>query len=104
MNFWDCFNTIGVLMPIRGYEFIIYTGDSAPVACRQPRCRMYESPILQNQIEAQKSQGLLEYDDGPWAAKPILAAKPHQEEVYFKNYIWRMAINYRRLNQVTKPF
>jgi hypothetical protein len=33
-----------------------------------------------------------------------VVAKPHQEEVHFKDYIWRMAINYRRLNQVTKPF
>jgi hypothetical protein len=65
---------------------------------------MYESPIMQKKIDALKSQGLLEYDDGPWSSKSILAAKTHQEEVNFKDYICRMAINYRCLDQVTKPF
>jgi hypothetical protein len=59
-------------MPIRGYEFIIDTGNMAPVECHQPRYGMYESPILQQQIDALKSQWLLEYDDGPWAANAIL--------------------------------
>jgi hypothetical protein len=45
-----------------------------------------------------------EYDTGPWGAKSILAEKPRQEQVHFKDYIWRMALNYRKLNQVTKPF
>jgi hypothetical protein len=50
------------------------------------------------------SQGLLEYDDEPWAAKTTLVAKPYHEEVNFKYYIWRMAINNRRINQFSKPF
>jgi hypothetical protein len=79
-------------------------GYVAPVSYRQPRYGMYEAPILQKQIDALKSQGMLEYDTGPWGAKDVLAAKPHEEQVHFKDYIWRMAINYRKLNQVTKLF
>jgi hypothetical protein len=36
---------------------------------------MYESLILQKQIDALKIRELLEYDDGPWAANEILATK-----------------------------
>jgi hypothetical protein len=65
---------------------------------------MYEALILQKQIDVLKSHGMLEYDTGHWGAKASLAEKPHQEQVHFKDYIWRMDINYRKLNQVTKPF
>jgi hypothetical protein len=56
-DFWDFFDPSGVLRPIRSYEFIIYTGDVDPVACHQPWYGMFESPILQNQIDVLKSQG-----------------------------------------------
>jgi hypothetical protein len=73
-DFWDWFDPSGVIRPIRGYEFI-YTDDSALLACYQTQYGMYESLILQKQIDTLKSQGLLEYEDGPWASKAILAAK-----------------------------
>jgi hypothetical protein len=47
---------------------------------------------------------MLRYDTDPWGAYAILAAKPHHEQVHFKYYIWRMTINYRKLNQVTEQF
>ena len=42
---------------------------------------------------------------GSWGSSIILAAKPHQEQVInVDEFVWRMCVSYRRLNQVTLPF
>ena len=42
---------------------------------------------------------------GPWGSCIVLAAKPHQEHIVdILDFIWRMCISYRCLNQVTLPF
>ena len=41
--------------------------------------------------------------DGQWLSKPLLAAKPHQENVTdIENFVWRFCVNYIPLNSVTK--
>ena len=34
----------------------------------------------------------------------MLAAKPHQEEVPWQEFRWRICVSYRKLNQVTQPY
>ena len=34
----------------------------------------------------------------------VLAAKPHQEDVEWEDFRWRLCFSYRKLNQVTKPY
>ena len=42
---------------------------------------------------------------GPWGSSIVLTAKPHQEHITdIKEFVWRMCVSYRALNQVTLPF
>ena len=34
----------------------------------------------------------------------VLAANPHQEDVDWEGFRWRLCVSYRKLNQVTKPY
>ena len=41
--------------------------------------------------------------DGEWLSNPLLAAKPHQENVTnIEDFVWRFCVNYIALNAVTK--
>ena len=41
--------------------------------------------------------------DGKWLSKPLLAAKPHQENVTdIADFVWQFCVNYIALNAVTK--
>ena len=41
--------------------------------------------------------------DGEWLSKPLLTAKPHQENVTnIEDFVWRFCVNYIALNAVTK--
>jgi len=43
------------------------------------------------------------HGDGDWLSKPLLAVKPHQENVTdIKDFVWRFCVNYVPLNSVTK--
>ena len=82
IEFWDVFSEAGVCIPIRGYEMIINTGNHAPVACRQPRYGMHETPIMQKTIDKLIKLGFIIRDStSPWASRITLASKPHQESV-----------------------
>ena len=48
--------------------------------------------------------GVIDDGTGPCGAPVVLSAKPHQEGVNWKDFIWRMGTSFRRMNQVTKPF
>jgi hypothetical protein len=39
-----------------------------------------------------------------WAALVVLAPKANQEAIPWHEYIWRLCVSYRRLNQVTCPY
>eukprot|EP00957_Ditylum_brightwellii_P192994 14694710-Ditylum_brightwellii.AAC.1 len=51
-----------------------------------------------------EENGIIEDDKGPWGALIVLTAKPHQENVRWKDYQWRLCVSYRKLNQVTRLF
>ena len=84
---------------------IINTGNHAPVACRQPRYGMHETPIMQKTIDKLIKLGFIIRDStSPWTSRITLASKPHQESVTeIEKYEWRFCINYIRLNMVTRP-
>ena len=46
----------------------------------------------------------MEEDDVPWGALVVLVAKPHQENVSWHEYQWRICVSYQKLNLVTCPF
>ena len=102
---WDAFDPSGVRRPILGFQYVIDTGDSPPVASRQPNYGIYERPIMLKFLEDLKHNGLIREENGPWASSLVLAPKPHQEDIDdIDEYIWRMCVNYRPLNAVTRPY
>ena len=48
--------------------------------------------------------GVVEENGGPWGSLVVLAAKPHQENVPWHKYQWRLCVSYQKLNQLTRPF
>ena len=48
--------------------------------------------------------GVMEEDDGPWGALVVLDAKPHQENIPWRDYQWRLCVSYWKQKQVTRPF
>ena len=55
-------------------------------------------------VERRDENGVMEEDNGPWRALVVLAAKPHQENVLWNEYQWRLCVSYQKLNQVNHPF
>jgi hypothetical protein len=102
---WDCFYGAGVVKPILYFEFAIDTGASPPVCCKKPHYGPHESRIIMEHLEVLKANGWIRKCFGPWGSSIVLAAKPHQEHVTdISDFIWRLCVSYRRLNQVTLPF
>jgi hypothetical protein len=104
-EFWDVFREEGVKIPVRGYEMVIDTGKHRPVACRQPRYGLHETPIMQRAIVKLLDLGFIKPNStSPWGSRITLAPKPHQESVTkIAEHIWRFCINYIRVNIVTRP-
>ena len=48
--------------------------------------------------------GVMEEDDGPWGEFVIISTKPHQENVPWHEYKWRLYVSYQKPNHVTHPF
>ena len=103
-KFWDVFTPEGLRRHIRGYQCRIDTGDVAPICCKVPRYGPHEARIINKLVNALERNGLIEDDEGPWGVLVVLAAKANQENVAWYDYIWRLCVSYRRLNQVTRPF
>mgnify|MGYP001801234324 CR=1 FL=1 len=51
-----------------------------------------------------ESQGVIEDDFGPYGAMIVLAAKPNQGHVHWKEYVFRLCVSFRMLNAITRPF
>ena len=93
------------MLPILHFEFAIDTGASAPVCCKKPHYGPHESNIIMQHLEVLKANGWIHKCFGPWGSAIVLAAKPHQEHITdIADFIWRLCVSYRRLNQVTLPF
>eukprot|EP00978_Attheya_sp_CCMP212_P044026 scaffold297738_cov35-Attheya_sp.AAC.1 len=45
---------------------------------------------------------MVENDDGPWGAMIVMAAKPGQDDVPWFDFVWRLCVSYRKLNQITR--
>jgi hypothetical protein len=57
------------------------------------------------QIDVLLDNGWIYQCYGQWGSSVVLAAKPHQEHIDdITDFIWRMCVSYRCLNQVTIPF
>ena len=100
---WDAFAEEGLQRNIRGFQCRIDTGNITPISCKKPRYGPHESLVMNKLIEELETKGLIEDDDGPWGALIVLAAKAGQDVPWY-DYIWRMCVSYRKLNQVTRPF
>ena len=95
VEFWDVFTSAGLRSPIRGYTFEIDTSDSPPVCCKTPRYGYHETQVMDTILGSLEKNGLIEQDTGPWGALVVLAAKPHQDDVPWAEYQWRMCVSYR---------
>ena len=81
---------------VTGFEFSIDTGDAAPIRCRNRPLPPNLKPELKEQLLRWLRQGVIE-PAGPhcqWAFPLVPVRK--------KNGSWRFAIDYRRLNAITK--
>ena len=47
---------------------------------------------------------MVEDDDGPWGSQIVLASKPGQEDKPWDEYIWRLCVSYRCVNQKVRIF
>ena len=103
-EYWDVFAEGGLRNPIRGFEFQVDTGDSKPVCCKPPRYGKHKSAVMRRLVKKLEENGIVEDDARPWGLLAVLAAKPHQEEVPWQEFRWRLCVLYRKLNQVTRPY
>jgi hypothetical protein len=103
-EFWDCFTQDGLSLPIRGFEFVVDTGTAAPIACKIPRYGPHESQVIMTLVHAMAANDIVEKCISAWAALVVLAPKANQEAIPWHEYIWRLCVSYRRLNQVTCPY
>lgn len=104
-DYWDCFAKKGVHRYILGYEFGVDTGTHTPVCCKKPAYGPHESKIIMEQIQDLLKNKWIVPCRGPWGSLIVLAAKPHQESVTkIDDFIWRMCVSYRKLNEITRPF
>ncbi len=101
---WDCFVEEGLKKHIRGFSCRVDTGTIEPVCCKPPRYGPHETEVMTKLCQQLQDNGLIEDDDGPWGALIVLAAKANQEDIQWSDYVWRLCVSYRRLNQVVRPF
>jgi len=81
-KYWRVFSKEGVTTPVKYYECKIDTGDAKPVACKNATFGRHELPIIEKAIAKLLELGHIEQIfEGEWLSKPLLAAKPHQENV-----------------------
>ena len=103
-KFWRVFSKEGVTTPVKDYECEIDTGNARPVACKNATFGPREQPIIEKAIAKLLELGhIKQIYEGEWLSKPLLAAKPHQENVTnIEDFVWRFCVSYIRLNSVTK--
>jgi hypothetical protein len=103
-KYWRVFSKEGVTTPIKDYECEIDTGTARPIRCRNPNFGPLETPLMEKAIAKLVELGHVgQIHDGEWLSKPLLAAKPHQENVTnIEDFVWRFCVNYIALNAVTK--
>jgi hypothetical protein len=100
---WSVFDSKGVFIPVKHYECIINTGTTRPIAMKKIFYGECKTVIMRHCIAALAKVGhIVQFTDGQWLFKALLAAKPHQETVHnIEDFVWRFCVNYNPLNGVT---
>ena len=80
----------------QGAELAIDTGTAAPVNWRMRRLSQRDEQILRDYVKEMLDAGVIESSTSPWSAPVLIVPKKKPGE-------WRVAIDYRGLNKVTKP-
>lgn len=91
-HYETCFRPGGEPTPY--IEHRIDTGDAPPVASTPYRLSPARKEILKREIDALLASGIIEECDSPYASPVVLIPKPNGE--------FRLCIDYRKLNAVTK--
>jgi Reverse transcriptase (RNA-dependent DNA polymerase)/RNase H-like domain found in reverse transcriptase len=103
-QYWDVFAPEGLRHHIRGFVCHIDTGNAQPMCCKIPRYGPHEARVITQLARGLEENGLIEEARSPWGAQVVLAAKPNQDHVHWSEYVWRLAVSYRQLNTITRPF
>ena len=92
----DVFALSGKLGECTILPFSIETGDSKPLAVRNPRSNLLPArrQLEREGIQALKDQGLIRPSNSPWAAPVVLVRK--------SDGTWRFCVDYRQINNITK--
>ncbi|MCP4365135.1 MAG: RNA-directed DNA polymerase, partial [Planctomycetes bacterium] len=75
-------------------EHEIETGDHEPIKHHLRRIPIVQRPILEEYIETLTESGQIEPSTSPWGFPTLLVKK--------KDRSWRLVIDYRKLNTITK--
>ena len=103
-KYYRVFSKAGVVTPVKDYVCDIDTGSARPICCRNPTFGPLETPVMEHAMAKLLDLGhIRQIIDGQWLSKPLLAPKPHQENVTsIDNFVWRFCVNYAPLNTVTR--
>ena len=73
----------------------IHTEDAMPLSQSPYRCNPKNREFLRNEVTKMEKQGLIRKSASPWVASVVIVDKKGGEQ--------RLCIDYRRLNNCTKP-
>src|SRR5665213_1734090 len=95
-KFHDCFREElpDHLPPSRGYEHHIDTGDAPPINLNSYPMSPVHLQEQSKQIAQMLKQGLIQESSSPWGFPVLFVKKPEGK--------WRMCIDFRALNAVTR--
>jgi hypothetical protein len=93
-----------MLWAIREFEFHIDTGQVKPITCKIPVYGDHEERVIQELVKTLQHKGLIEDNDRPWGSPIMIASKPNQSHIQWLQYVFRLCVSYRTLNDITRPF
>lgn len=99
-KYQDCFSTDpNKLNQIKDYKFHIETGDAKPIRRKPFNLSDSEHDCINDNVRELLNKKLIEPSNSPWCFSPFLV--PNRDENGRIKY--RMVIDYRKLNDVTRP-
>lgn len=95
VQFKDVFVSDSPILPCTDLEeHRIDTGDAPPIYIPPYRCSQAEEEVIQKEVDEMLALGIIRESRSPWGASAVLVTK--------KTGDWRLCIDYRALNRVTK--